>query len=166
MTRKPIDHLFSSPMPIARPIASQEPYVLRPEHPDQEEGDDRPHDEIRRRRAQQMTGQEQPGRHRRAYARPDLAGSPGSELPRGEGREDEQGSVDQRRDHAERDQRIGRNGLGEPRDRRRDRRLVDEPPSQPLSARQEIELVPVVAVPSGHEQQQRDARRRDDRHGA
>ena len=143
-----------------------EPDIPRPEQPDQEEGDDRPHQEIRRRRAQQMTGQEQTGRRRCAHARSDLARSPGPELPRRKGGEDDQGAVDQRRDQAERDQGAGRDGLGEPRDRGRDRRLIDEPPGQPPAAREEIELVSMVSVASGHEQQRHDACRCDDRHGA
>ena len=88
-----------------------EPHVLRPEQPDEEEGDDRPHQEIRRRRAQEMTRQEQTGRRRCAHARPDLPGSAGPELPRGERGEDDQRTVDQRGDHAERDQGTRRDGL-------------------------------------------------------
>src|SRR5438128_6355218 len=109
-----------------------------------------------------MSGEQQSWRTRGDKRRADLPRTPGAELPRGDAGHRDGQRLDERRPEAQDRERVGCDRLREGGDRGCDRRLIDVPPCEMSPAREEVELVAVVAVATQGEKERNAPERRNE----
>ncbi len=137
---------------------AQQPQVLPSgsHDPDHQQRDERPGDEIEDRRSREVAGNQERARRERERGEGLWQPSP-AQLPRDEAGQQDTRAEGERPEDAEADQRrISEERARQPREHDRQRRLVDVSPRQVARRFEEVQLVPVVAVPAADEEQDRD----------
>ena len=140
-------------MPPTSPGHRPQP-VLGPQHrADGEPGHRGPCGEVERRGAEQVAGAEDEPRHGRAGSGQGLRGGPAAELA-GDERGEQHGHPRRERGRGPQGhERARHEAVHEPCEQRHERALVRVAPGRPVPGGQEVQLVAVVAVASGGDQQ-------------
>lgn len=117
-------------------------------------GDDDPGEEVEGRGGEQVPDGKHERGDRRAQCREALREAAAAHLARDEPGEEHDRHGGQRRDQAKAGQRVAEERGGRSRDGRRQRRLIDVAPIEVLGRHEEVQLVSVIAVLLGGDEQQ------------
>lgn len=159
------EHLVLQPDARGEPD-EEPPRPARGQRPHREPGDHRPREQVERGGREQVAGLQHHRRDRDAAGRQGLGAPTAAELAGQQGGDHHEQAHEQGGQYPQPHEGVPGQRRGQPRERRRERALVHIAPGRLPGGGEEVELVPVVAVAPGRDQQDRDEQRRDRRDGA